>query len=760
MLRKRVASIRRWKGTTWLVVALALCGCTRTDYRRRADGDVYEILAEKQDDPRWDLPRRPVEADPASRMADPDDPDAEPMPPDDPAAHQYMHWAYKLAGSRRWQRYCKADAIEDPAWREQLPRDADGKVVLSNDTIMPLALRNSREYQDQVENVYLAALALTLERFEFDVQWFGGNDSFFDHFGSGGAPTESNRLSTDSRLGFQRNLAAGGQLLVDFANRFVWEFAGDDVSMASSDLVFTLTQPLLRGAFRDVRMEPLTEAERAVLYAVRDFARFRRDFYVGIKTDFLSLLTRVQAIRNTEANLTSLERSLREHEAMAAAGVTPQIQVDQVFQSVQSTRLQLVSDRASLESALDQFKIRLGLPPELEVRLDESLLDRFVLNDPRLDDLAERAEALHLELLQPDQTPSREFLAQRYQRLLALYGELKEVLDEVQGELQQWNARLGERGADDTGQAPNQTEQVLAGELQIQREAAEILQAQYEELQTTLEEDVWDADAGLFALPTAPPEDAWQALQELAGNHLRPRITEVLVVQSRIRVYLVDLTPVNLKSQDAVRIAADNRLDLMNQRAQVVDAWRRVEVAANALEADLDVRFEGDIGTDPQRNNPVAFSSSNSRYRVGLQFDGPLNRRAERNIYRRSQIAYQRARRQYMAAEDGIGRQVRDELRNLDRDRLQFEITRQQLVAAVRQVEQAQINLRAAQQADSSVTQDVLGALNTLLQAKNQLIANWVRHETSRMNLYRDLDVMQIDAEGVWTNEHERPGTP
>ena len=31
-------------------------------------------------------------------------------------------------------------------------------------------------------------------------------------------------------------------------------------------------------------------------------------------------------------------------------------------------------------------------------------------------------------------------------------------------------------------------------------------------------------------------------------------------------------------------------------------------------------------------------------------------------------------------------------------------------------------------------------------------------YQTARMTLYRDLDIMDIDAQGVWTNE--RDGTP
>jgi hypothetical protein len=203
--------------------------------------------------------------------------------------------------------------VEFPGWVEHLERDAQGAVGLGRGSVMQLALANSREYQTRVEGLYLDALAVSFERFEFDVRWFAGSALRYDHAGHGGFPTESNRLSLDNTLGLQRNLAGGGQLLVDFANSIVWEFTGRDVRMANSGLLFTLTQPLLRGAYKQVRLERLTQSERDLLYSVRDFARFRRTFYVDIVSDsgYLGLLLRVQAIRNQEFNLRNLERSLR-----------------------------------------------------------------------------------------------------------------------------------------------------------------------------------------------------------------------------------------------------------------------------------------------------------------------------------------------------------------------------------------------------------------------------------------------------------------
>ena len=92
--------------------------------------------------------------------------------------------------------------------------------------------------------------------------------------------------------------------------------------------------------------------------------------------------------------------------------------------------------------------------------------------------------------------------------------------------------------------------------------------------------------------------------------------------------------------------------DLAAIRAQIAegefgDAFRRVEVAADALQSELDVSASVNLATDPDKPNAFRFDSSENTYRVGVAFDGPLNRFNERNAYRASQIAYQRARRDY-----------------------------------------------------------------------------------------------------------------
>jgi outer membrane protein TolC len=142
---------------------------------------------------------------------------------------------------------------------------------------------------------------------------------------------------------------------------------------------------------------------------------------------------------------------------------------------------------------------------------------------------------------------------------------------------------------------------------------------------------------------------------------------------------------------------------------------------------------------------------------VGVRFDAPIVRRAERNAYRAAQIEYQRARRAYMLQHDEVVREIRLDLRNLTLARRQFDIGREQLVTSARAVEENEINLRSSREPNAGLTLLLLTSLNNLLGAKNSLIGNWVQYETARLSLYRDLDIMNVDASGTWINEHDDP---
>ncbi len=745
---------------------VSLTGCSRVDYRLAADRDSYGLLASRELDPRWMIPRRSVEANPDSRMADPNSPDRSLMPQDDPAANVFLRHPAGFHNHRYYDRIGKSAEIEQPDYLASLPRNEQGELELDPLNSVDLSLVHSREYQTQFEAIYLNALALSGNRFEFDTQW---SDTLTGGYTAAGqAPNDSRFLALTNRLGLSRNLARGGQFATSLANSFSWEFGSGPVSDAGGTVVAALTLPLLRGAGTYVRLEGLVQAERDLLFAVRDFARFRRRFYLEVVSSYFNLLGQVQAIRNTELNLQSLELNLIEHQELLARKMVSQIQVDQVFQDYQNGRLSLLSSEQQYADALDGFKLQLGLPTWIRASIDEELLKPFELNSVELLDLQADTQALYEELLArlPPEVPTRTEMAAFFERYQELQRRTQAHLPQVQAEFESWQARLDQFAESDASPDDrldwNQQSQI-ARQLQSRLDDLEKEISTDERNLETYRAEVLDGQA-VGPLPeNAPPKNPdlefdpetqkWARMVELVGRRLREQLSELYTAEIQSRVFAIELEPVALQQESAVQFALENRLDLMNRRAHVVDAYRHVEVAANNLRSQLDVNVQATLGTDRDKPNPLSFDADENIYRAGFQLDGPLNRMAERNVYRATQVAYQRSRRDYMQTEDEIVNAVREDLRRLRIQRLNFQIVRQQLITATRQVDEAQFNLRTAVQSSTNLTRDLLQALQGLLSAKNNLVSSWIGYKISRIQLFVDLELLYLDDAGRWTNE-------
>jgi outer membrane protein TolC len=733
--------------------AVALClagsvilvsGCSRAFYRRSADRETYGAIGQYADEARWPIASAGVNPPPASRLYDPFNPDRPPLPPDDPTAARAMARPNGIRGSRTFHDDGDAPFIEAPDWLNTLGLNADGKLELTPEKAVELGIRNSRDYQTALEALYLNALALTLNRFDFACHWFLTNDTLWTAFGS--SATDNETLNPASTFGFTRNLYAGGQFLAEVANSFLFTFSGVDKAVVSTNLLATFTQPLLQGAGRRFRLEGLTEGERGLLYAVRVFARFRKQFYVNLTTNqpngYLSLLLQIQGVRDQEADLKSQEQNLRMHEALFEAQSVSNVQVDQALQSYLQSKLALIQAQTFLETSLDNYKLTLGLPPHLPVVLDDSLLKPFQLAAPELVTLQGEADVFFAGYRERDQAPSVEDLRAGFARLAGLETRATGFVDLVASELESWRKLLGSANED-------------AAQSGRERDNYQTL----ERLLPDLRRDFTDLRKGIAkdagALGAARRKEGWDAIQTRC-RQLIALLAQVFVVETQIRVYLIRLQPIPFGEKEACAYARANRLDLMNERGRVVDAWRQIAVTANALRPGLTVTASANLTTNAGANNPVDFRSSASTYTAGVQFDGPLNRQAERNAYRASQIAYEQERRIFMLLDDSIEAAVRQDLRTLDQERVNFSIGRLALITAARQVEASRDRLLLVERAaDTTSTVDILNALSALLTAKSRLIGSWTNYQTARNQLFLDMEALQLNSQGVPVDEHD-----
>jgi len=430
-----------------MLLALATtCSCHRAHYRQKADRDAYSLIAEKSNHPHWTLTDIDIEVDPRSRMFDPFDRDRPPMPPDDPESHQYMHWVDGKRGYPRWHANGDTTDVENPNWREYLPLNEDGILVLNARDAVQLARLHSREYQSALEQLYLSALDVSFERFRFDTQFFGGYTVDYNADGrlrSGDSQSvlTAATLPRVNGIRAEKMFTTGADLVVGLANSLIWQFSGPDTYAATTLLDFTLVQPLLRNGGRDRVMERLTLAERTLLGNVRQMERYRRGFnlqvvagadsagaprrrgglfggaglegFSGVGTGgfggvgrgasafaggtgtgtargFIGLLQAQQQIHNQRFTLyamrsshfrlrTSLNELLSRRDIDSAAVVSQRLQVAQARQAVLGAEGGLDDAVTQYEGRLDEFKLLLGLPPDICVEIRDPMLEQFNL---------------------------------------------------------------------------------------------------------------------------------------------------------------------------------------------------------------------------------------------------------------------------------------------------------------------------------------------------------------------------------------------
>jgi outer membrane protein TolC len=204
--------------------------------------------------------------------------------------------------------------------------------------------------------------------------------------------------------------------------------------------------------------------------------------------------------------------------------------------------------------------------------------------------------------------------------------------------------------------------------------------------------------------------------------------------------------PVRLDADSAVSVALHNRLDLLTAAEQLEDTERSVRIARNGLLPDLNlVAGYGLTGSDHVLANAIPDSGATN---VGLSLDLPLNRQAERNNYRSALIALDRARRDYTLLTDNTDRDIRDQLRQLER-------VEQQIVLQTEQIEQEQRAVAVTEiryEAGDVDNRDLLDARQSLVTAQNALIDLKVDHFIARLSLLRDLGILFIDEKGMWTS--------
>ena len=866
-----------------LIGLTLLGGCTRKFFRNRTDAEVEALVRQKDQFAAWSLGDIRVYPDEKSRFADPSNPDRPPQPTDDYAAsvlapnpQKPHHAGYGTFEGTGWFGYLEHwDALNraarppkpdptpkpatDPATTQPEPspptqpapsateqpapnvqassfenalKSVARPFIINPEQSCELALFNSREYQDRREDLYLSALPVSLQRFAFSTQFFATESLIREATGRETAEGRGNRWRANTDAGFSKRFFTGATLLLAFANRTVIELGSDRPQLSASNLSLDLTQPFLRGGGRAVTLEPLTQTERNLVYAVRSFARFRKVYYAYLISGdevfnspftFAGLSTRGVGFSLTAASqgylptvlLTALERTAsqnvvaledfyRRFQAFEEGGDVSRLQVDQVEQQLLSGRASLLTRRNDTQNGYDQFKLQLGVPVPTPINLDDKPIDPLRGQIGKFEEVRALFDAVRLA------SDGSGLAARRLAALTGgsavasiwvepsprkLYMQLLTQSPAVRGT--EFAKTIGQRLAafeavSDDGIAIRLTQlsekvRAILNEkalLEVQNRRltpareAELTAARRSIVLGRLEQSLRTYEKNLKIRAFSGSREQAAALREVAnvvnlvlGEARAERLDEVR--DSWPELPAVCLSGTNLLEGDldqttaeASRYALDHRFELMNSRGQLVDAWRQIRVQANALQGVFDVRLHVDTNSPTGQNLPFALGGSRSRGQLFLNFELPLVRRAEALAYRTSLIAFQRQRRFVQATEDFIVNDVRTDLRQLRLLAENYKIQQRAVEVAFALVENSLDVLQAPadpRQANgqtaggaAALTQQLLNAQSSLLQAQNTLYTVYVNYLIARIRLYRDLELLPLDLRGSWDDDHTR----
>ena len=301
---------------------LLLAACSGPNWESDADREVAEILAEGRRRGLGD--REATAARPKSKPAAPPvGPEVGPAPAADPTPR-----ALSLA-----------EALET-------------------------AVRSNRELVSQRESLYQTALGLTGTRYAFSPRVASALSYAFAGSDSGGETHAAGWSGSITQV-----LPAGGDVALSGSS----SYTGGGGDAFSSSVAIRLAQPLLRGAGREIAWESLAQAERSLLYAIRNFELFRESFSIDVARRYYDLVQQKTALDNQRRNLEGFVFGRKQAEALFSVGRTSELEVLRARRSELTSQNSLIEAEESLRLARDRFRIFLGLPEgaQVDVRDEE-----------------------------------------------------------------------------------------------------------------------------------------------------------------------------------------------------------------------------------------------------------------------------------------------------------------------------------------------------------------------------------------------------
>ena len=261
--------------------------------------------------------------------------------------------------------------------------------------------------------------------------------------------------------------------------------------------------------------------------------------------------------------------------------------------------------------------------------------------------------------------------------------------------------------------------------------------------------DVDEAEQNVLAAESrvvAAQERYEQSLDAFKISLSLPTDANVVLDQNELNVLEeMGISEIDFTLDEAIETALLQRLDLYISADSIDDALRNVHLAAEGLGPQLNLTGSANVASR-QESDFSGLQFNRGSYGLGLEADLPLDRKTQRNDYRRALIALERQQRKYEEDMDSIKLAVRGAYRQLKETADRYKIEKNSLELAEERVEMNKVLLDAGR----VTTRILLLSQDSLLAAQNNVTRALIDHLDAKLSFYRDVGIMQVRPDGMW----------
>ncbi len=373
---------RRWSPAAAGLALLFAAGCTRSMVRY-ADRDVARLIEQRQREGIVAPAPRPLVSDELEPLL-PDGEAYNPHPAPTPLTRPHGFDAPPpasqpttrpdpasgpVAGVPTSGPAAMPDAATTaPTTQIAPPRRRYRDRVFTLRDALAYAQQHQRAYLNAQEDLYLAALALTLERHLWTPQFAARLRGIYGNYGEVTDFDQATRFVAE--LSVSQRLPLGGEFTAAAISTLIRDVKRSITATENSSITLALDIPFLRSAGHVAR-EDLIQLERSLTYAVRSFERFRRRQLVEVAQRYFSLLASKQSVLDAEQSVEDAKRLYDRARDFQKHGRGSPLDTSRAETRWLAEQNRLAREREAFRAATDRFKIAIGMPVDEQIGLDD-----------------------------------------------------------------------------------------------------------------------------------------------------------------------------------------------------------------------------------------------------------------------------------------------------------------------------------------------------------------------------------------------------